>query len=90
VATRRPSSNGAGAPAPDDFPVAVAWLSALVLPVGVAAACIPLRAHTSAADIALLLAVVILVAATLGGRPTGAAAAVAAAVSFDLFFTKPY
>jgi hypothetical protein len=90
VATRRTSSNGSGAPVPDDIPVALAWLSALVLPVGVAAACIPLRDHVSAADIALLLAVVILVAATLGGRLTGAAAAVEAAVSFDLFFTRPY
>jgi len=69
---------------------AFAWLSALVLPVAVAAAFIPLRSHVAAADIALLLALVILVAATLGGRRTGAVAAVEAAVAFDLFFTKPY
>jgi hypothetical protein len=90
VATIPSGSNGANAPRPDDVPAALAWLSALVLPVGVAAAFIPLRDHVAAADIALLLAVVILVAATLGGRLTGAAAAVEAAVSFDLFFTRPY
>jgi Domain of unknown function (DUF4118) len=90
VATRGADSNGAKPPGPDIVPSTVAWLSALVLPVGVAAALIPLRSHVSAADTALLLAVVILVAATLGGRLTGAAAAVEAAVSFDLFFTRPY
>lgn len=77
-------------PEPGGAPRSVAWLSALVLPLGVAAAFIPLRDHVAAADIALLLAVVILVAATLGGRVTGAVAAVEAAFAFDLFFTRPY
>jgi hypothetical protein len=90
VATRDSRQNGAIGPRPDVVPASLAWLSALLLPVGVAAAFIPLRDHVSAADVALLLAVVILVAATLGGRLTGAAAAVEAAVSFDLFFTRPY
>jgi hypothetical protein len=62
----------------------------LVLPLAVAGAFIPLRDHVAAADIALLLALVILVAATLGGRLTGAVAAVEAALAFDLFFTRPY
>lgn len=66
------------------------WTSALVLPIGVAATCIPLRSHVAAADVALLLAVVILVAATFGSRLTGAVAGVEAAIAFDLFFTKPY
>jgi predicted nucleic acid-binding protein len=42
------------------------------------------------ADVALLLAVVILVAATFGSRRTGAVAGLEAAIAFDLFFTKPY
>jgi hypothetical protein len=82
--------SGPNPPSADIAPTAFAWLSALVLPVGVAAAFIPFRDQVDPADIALLLAVVILVAATLGGRLTGAAAAVEAAVAFDLFFTRPY
>ena len=70
--------------------VVVAWLSATVLPIGVAAAFIPLRAHVAATDVALLLTVVILVAAIQGGHVLGAVAAFFAAFSFDLFFTRPY
>jgi hypothetical protein len=77
-------------PDPSGGQTLVAWFSALVLPIGVAAAFVPLRDHVAAADIALLLAVVILVAATIGGRLTGAVAAVEASFAFDLFFTKPY
>jgi hypothetical protein len=68
----------------------VAWLTALVLPFGVAGAFVPLRAVVTDADIALVLTLVIFVAATLGGRPTGTAAGVEAAIAFDLFFTRPY
>jgi hypothetical protein len=75
---------------PDNAHPVGSWASALVLPIGVAAACIPLRAHVEAADVALLLALVILVATTFGGRVTGAVAGLEAAIAFDLFFTKPY
>jgi hypothetical protein len=77
-------------PGPDAAPKVGAWLSALVLPIGVAAAFIPLRAHVAATDIALVLTVVILVAATLGGRVVGAVAAFDAAFAFDFFYTRPY
>jgi Domain of unknown function (DUF4118) len=86
----RSAEPGRNPPGDDAVQTTFAWLSALVLPIGVAAGLIPLRDHVAAADTALLLALVILVAATLGGRLTGAAAAVEAAVAFDLFFTKPY
>jgi hypothetical protein len=86
----RPTARKSVAPVPDDTPTPAAWLSALVLPIAVAATCIPLRNHVSAADLALLLAVVILVAATLGGRVLGAMAAAEAALAFDAFFTRPY
>jgi hypothetical protein len=72
------------------MPTTVAWVSALVVPLGVTAALIPLRNHVAAADIALLLALVILLAATLGGRLVGVVAAVEASLAFDLFFTQPY
>jgi hypothetical protein len=77
-------------PGPDTGQVVIAWLSATVLPIGVAAAFIPLRAHVAATDVALLLTVVILVAAIQGGHVLGAVAAFLAALSFDLFFTRPY
>jgi Osmosensitive K+ channel histidine kinase len=65
-------------------------LSAIVLPFAVAGTLIPLRDDVAEADVALALAIVIVVAATLGGRPTGTTAGVAAAVAFDAFFTRPY
>jgi hypothetical protein len=68
----------------------VAWLAAVVFPFGVAGMLIPLRGVVAEADVALVLAVVILVSATLGGRSTGTATGAAAAVAFDLFFTRPY
>ena len=77
-------------PGPTTREKVVAWLSAVVLPIGVAAAFIPLRDHVAATDVALLLTVVILVAATLGGRLVGAVAAFDAAFAFDVFFTRPY
>jgi hypothetical protein len=61
-----------------------------VLPIGVAAVCIPFRSHVATADAVLLLAVVILVAATFGGRLTGAVAGIEAAIALDLFFTEPH
>lgn len=77
-------------PGPTTRETVVAWLSAVVLPIGVAAAFIPLRDHVAATDVALLLTVVILVAAILGGRLVGAVAAFDAAFAFDVFFTRPY
>jgi hypothetical protein len=91
VSTADPSRPGdLNPPGPDTRQVALAWLSATVLPIGVAACLIPLRVHVSAADVALLLTVVILVAAIQGGRVHGAVAAFSAAFAFDLFFTRPY
>ncbi len=59
-------------------------------PITIGAAAVPLRDHVASADIALLLTVVILVAATTGGRVVGAVAAICAAFTFDFFFTEPY
>jgi hypothetical protein len=81
---------GRNSPGPDTGQLVLAWLSATVLPIAVAAAFIPLRDHVAATDVALLLTVVILIAAIQGGHVLGAVAAVFAALSFDLFFTQPY
>jgi hypothetical protein len=66
------------------------WALALGLPVAVAAAFIPARGHIAPADVVLVLVVVVLGAALLGGRTTGAVAAVSAALAFDFFQTRPY
>jgi hypothetical protein len=65
-------------------------LAALVVPVVAVIALLPLRGHVSAANLALLLVLVVLGAAVLGGRLAGAAAGAVTAVAFDFFLTVPY
>lgn len=48
------------------------------------------RAQVSQANAGLVLVLVIIAASTIGGRWAGGATALAAAVSFDFFLTKPY
>ena len=57
---------------------------------GVAAALVPLRAHTDNTNIALVLAVVVIAAAVAGGSWAGVVSALVAAISFDYYFTQPY
>jgi K+-sensing histidine kinase KdpD len=59
-------------------------------PIAVAAALVAVRDEFDAANLALVLVVVVVLAAMLGGRPAGAMAAVVSALSFDFFLTKPY
>src|SRR5207244_7190068 len=59
-------------------------------PIVVAAALVGLRSHVHSVNLALVLTVVVVAAATMGGRAAGAMAAVSATLSFDFFFTKPY
>jgi len=66
--------------------IAIGVLGALALSV----AMLPLRDHLHNDNMALALVLPVLIAAVLGGRLAGAAAAVAAALCFDFFFTKPY
>jgi K+-sensing histidine kinase KdpD len=49
-----------------------------------------MRTEVSQANAGLLLVLVIIAAAATGGRWAGGATALAAAVSFDFFLTKPY
>ena len=51
---------------------------------------LPLRDHLHNDNMALALVIPVLIAAVLGGRLAGAAAAVVAALCFDFFFTQPY
>jgi hypothetical protein len=66
------------------------WATAVVGAPLVAALLIPLRGEMLAADVALVLVLVVLVAAILGGRTGGIVAAFTAAVAFDYFYTRPY
>ena len=56
----------------------------------VATALVTVRAPLGQANVALVLALVVAGAAASGGRLPGAVTGVAAAVSFNFFFTRPY
>jgi len=63
---------------------------AVVVSVAAVAVLIPLRGHMSTANLALVLVLVVLAAAVVGGRSVGVAAGVATALAFDFFLTMPY
>jgi hypothetical protein len=65
-------------------------VAAIVLPVAVGAALVPFRSNIAPATAALAMAVAVSLIAALSNRLGGVVAAVAAALSFDFFFTKPY
>lgn len=65
-------------------------LAVLVAPVAIVIAMVPLRDHVSAANLALVLVLVVLGGAVLGGRLVGAIVGVVTAVAFDFFLTVPY
>jgi len=56
----------------------------------VAVALVPLRGDIRTSNVSLVLVLVVVAAAVLGGRLTGAVAALVAMASFDFFFTRPY
>lgn len=60
------------------------------LAIGVAAALVPLRDQLGGANAALIMVLVVVFGAAVGGRVAGGATAVAAALSFNFFYTKPY
>jgi hypothetical protein len=64
--------------------------AALLAPIGVVVALIPVRAHVLNANLALLLVLVILGAAVVGGRAIGMVAALSSALAYDFFLTRPY
>jgi hypothetical protein len=68
----------------------LAWLVALAGPVVVSLALVPFRDQIRTSNVSLVLVLVVLGAAILGGRATGAAAALVSMAAFDFFFTHPY
>lgn len=63
---------------------------AVAAPVALALSLLPLRAQIPSATVALGLAVLVSAVAAIGSRLPAAIAAVAAALSFDGFYTQPY
>jgi hypothetical protein len=58
--------------------------------IAVAAVMVGVRGEIANADVALVLMVCVLAGAVIGGRTAGVLSALAAAMSFDFFHTKPY
>jgi hypothetical protein len=56
----------------------------------VAGLLVPVRDWIGASNVALVLAIVVVGAAMLGGRLAGAITSLAAAIAFDFFHTEPY
>lgn len=84
-----PSPRRPGGPTADAGPWVLVAVAAVV-PIAVAAPLVALRGVTAPANLALLLVVLVVGAAAVGGRWAGLAAALGAAASFDFFFTRPY
>lgn len=59
-------------------------------PPAVVAVLVPLRAHVLNANLALVLVLVVLGAAVVGGRTVGVLSALSAALSYDVLLTQPY
>lgn len=68
----------------------VGLMAALLVPVGVSIALVPIRARTPNATVALGLAAVVSLLAAAGTRGTAVAAAISASVGFEVFHTRPY
>lgn len=66
------------------------YLIAVVAPIAVAAALIPIRDDVDNTNVALLLVVVVVAVASVGQRAAAALAALSAAGAFNFFYTVPY
>ena len=64
--------------------------AAIGAPLAVSLILLTVRDQLHAANASLVLVLVVLGAALLGGRTSGLIAAASSAICFDFFFTKPY
>jgi K+-sensing histidine kinase KdpD len=71
----------------ESFGVAAAGAGAAIM---VAAALVPVRDTLGGANVALILVLLVVAMASLGGRLAGATTGLAASVAFNFFHTKPY
>jgi len=77
-------------PTPPERTAGWTWALAVVGPIAVSAILVAFRDQFRPSNAALVLVLVVLAAAILGGRWGGAMAAVVSALCFDFFFTRPY
>jgi K+-sensing histidine kinase KdpD len=84
-----PAGDRAG-PAPAQRIAGLVWIAALLGPVAVAAALIPLRSVTDPTNVALALVVVVVAVAAFGRRLPGIVAALVAGLAYDYFWAPPY
>jgi K+-sensing histidine kinase KdpD len=68
----------------------IALAASAAVPVAVSLVLVPVRGHVPNATVALVLAVVVAILATVGTRCLSAVAAVSASIGFDVFHTRPY
>ena len=68
----------------------IAFVAAVVLPLGVAAILIPFRSDFANTASALIMVTVIVAVASLGNRVAGFVATVSSTLWFDYFLTRPY
>jgi hypothetical protein len=74
-------------------PVRSSWFAIAaggLAPIVVAVLLVPLRDEIDNANLALILVLVVVVAASLGGRRAGALAALTSTLAFDFFLARPY
>jgi hypothetical protein len=67
-----------------------AWAVAVLGPIAVSGILVAFRDQFRPSDAALVLVLIVLASAVVGGRWGGATAAVVSAFCFDYFFTRPY
>lgn len=75
---------------PGDRLVTAGLAVAALGPIVVGTLLVLVRDHTASANTALVLVVVVVLAAALGGRWTAVTAAIVSAICFDFFLTRPY
>ena len=69
---------------------AINWAAAVVVPLAVTVAMVPLRGEVPNTTTALVVAVVVTLLSATGSRATAVVAALSAGLAFDVYFTKPY
>jgi K+-sensing histidine kinase KdpD len=80
-----------GGASPSESGRIAAWLvGSLLGPFVLAALCIPFRSSVARTNLALVLVVTVVLAASGGRRLPGVLAAISAGVGFDVFLTRPY
>lgn len=73
-----------------DRPTTAAWALAILGPLAVSGVLVAVRDQIRPSNAALVLVLVVLASAVVGGRWGGATSAVVSALCFDFFFTRPY